>query len=284
MTAPGKRLTRREFDDVIRRASELAARETDAGEGALEESELLRIANEVGLPERHVRLALAEVRSGGVRSPAPSGAIEALFGPETVRASRVVPGTPRALAAKLDGFFVAGQLLQAVRKTDQRLQYRPAVDWMSQVARAASAAARNYYVASSRSVEVRLVETDPGETLVDLEVDPGTRNDAIGGAVAGGLAGAVAGAGAGFALALVGPPEMALWGGVLGVLGIGGVAGTGAGGRHRRRLHEVHAEIEGILDRLERGETLEPPPASWRQWVKRHFNGVAKDFLAARND
>jgi hypothetical protein len=33
--------------------------------------------------------------------------------------------------------------------------------------------------------------------------------------------------------------------------------------------------MEGILDRLESGESLEPPPASWRRWVQRHF----RDFL-----
>ncbi|MSR36889.1 MAG: hypothetical protein EXR95_09685 [Gemmatimonadetes bacterium] len=51
----GRSLTRPEFDEFIRRATELAARESDGGEGALEEAELLRIAREVGLPERHVR-------------------------------------------------------------------------------------------------------------------------------------------------------------------------------------------------------------------------------------
>jgi hypothetical protein len=48
---------------------------------------------------------------------------------------------------------------------------------------------------------------------------------------------------------------------------------------HKRRLLEVRAEIEGILDRLESGENLEPPPSSWRRWVRRHFHGVAKDLL-----
>ena len=187
----GRSLTRREFDDVIRRASELAARESDSGEDALDEGELLRIASEVGLSERHVRMALVELHSGAI-SPA-GGAMERLFGPEAVRAGRVVPGAPRELAAKLDEFLVGGQLLQAVRRTDRRLQYRPAVDWASQVARAASATSRRYYVAAARSVEIRLEETEPGQALVDIEVDPGTRSDSVAGAVAGTLAGAAGG-------------------------------------------------------------------------------------------
>jgi len=31
------------------------------------------------------------------------------------------------------------------------------------------------------------------------------------------------------------------------------------------------------MDRLEAGESLEPPPAAWRRWVKRQFHGVARE-------
>ena len=278
----GRSLTRREFDDVIRRASELAARESDSGEDALDEGELLRIAREVGLSERHVRMALVELHSGA-RGPT-GGAMERLFGPESVRAGRVVPGAPRELAGKLDEFLVGGQLLQAVRKTDRRLQYRPAVDWASQVARAASATSRRYYVAASRSVEIRLEETEPGQALVDIEVDPGTRSDSVAGAVAGTLAGAVGGAGAAFAFASVAPLAVAVAAGVVLAAALGAGATYWASSLHRRKLRDVLAEVEGILDLLESGKRLEPPPPSWRQWVRRHFHGVAKDFLSVKNE
>jgi hypothetical protein len=70
-------------------------------------------------------------------------------------------------------------------------------------------------------------------------------------------------------------------------VGLGIVAGTGvlgsiawvSGYYHKKRLLQVRAEMEGILDRLEAGESLEPPPSSWRRWVRRHFHGVAKEFL-----
>ena len=275
-------LTRREFDEVIRRASELAARESDSREGALEEGELLRIAREVGLPERHVRMALAELRSGTMVPT--GGPMERLFGPETVRAGRVVPGSSRELAAKLDDFLVGGRLLQAVRKTDRRLQHRPAVAWASQVARVASATSRRYYVAAARSVDIRLEEIEPGQTLVDIEVDPGTRGDSVGGAVAGTLAGVAGGAGATFALVSVAPLVVAVAAGALLAAALGAGSMSWAGSSHRRRLRDVLAEVEGILDDLENGEMLEPPPPSWRQWVKRHFHGVAKDFLTIRNE
>ena len=42
--------------------------------------------------------------------------------------------------------------------------------------------------------------------------------------------------------------------------------------------------IDGASDersavRIERGDPLEPPPPSWRRWVKRQFHGVARDFM-----
>lgn len=279
--ARGRSVSRREFDEVIRRASEIAARESDSGDGALAEDELLRIASEVGLSERHVRKALAEVRTGvTVRA---GGPMERVFGPESVRASRVVPGTPRELAQTLDAFLVGGQLLQSVRRSDRVLQYRPAADWASQVARVASSATRRYYVAAARSVEVRIEEVEPGRTLVDLEVDPGTRGDAVGGASAGAFAGTAAGAGAAVALLVVAPIGLAVAGGaaVTALLAAGSI--SWAGRLHRRKLRDVLAEVEGILDRLESGESLEPPPPAWRQWVKRHFHGVAKDFLEVKD-
>jgi hypothetical protein len=273
-----KSLTRREFDEVIRRASELAARESDAGEGALEETELMRIAREVGLPERHVRAALAELRTGSVMTER-GGAFARLFGPETIRATRVVSGTPRQIADKLDAFLVGGQLLQSVRRTERLLQYRPAVDWASQVARVASATTRSYYVAAARSVEVRLEEMEPGRTLVDFVVDPGTRGDAVGGAIAGTFAGAAAGVGSAILLLATAPLGLAVAGGTVVAAAISGGSISWAGSIQRRKLRDVLSEVEGILDKLETGESLEPPPPAWRQWVKRHFHGVARDLF-----
>jgi hypothetical protein len=279
---PGRSLTRREFDDVIRRASELAARESDAGEGSLSEAELLRIAGEVGLSERHVRAALAEVRTGSALMVGTGGTLDRLFGPLVVRASRVVPGHPRELADVLDAFLVGGQLLQSVRRSDYFLQYRPAVDWASQIARAASAASRRYYIAAARSVEVRLEPIDAARTLVDLAIDPGTRGDAIGGATAGTVVGAVAGAGATVALLTAAPLTLAVAGGVALAAAFTGGSISLAGHIHRRKLRDVQSELEGVLDRLESEESLEPPPPAWRQWVKRQFHGVAKDILSSR--
>lgn len=270
-----RRLTRQQFDAVIRRATELAAREGDSGD--LTEEDLLRIAGDVGLEERHVRKALVELRTGGT-SFDEGPVLDRLFGPETIRAARVVPGARRELARILDEFLVAGQLLQPVRRSERILQYRPAVDWASQVARAASSTSRRYYVASARSVEVRLESSgEEDRTLVELEVDPGTRGDNLAGAVFGALvAGGGGGAGVGFVVATTAPVVVAVG------LGLAAGAGCAAGvtwavGRsHRKKLAEVRSEVEGILDRLEAGESPEPPPPSWMRWVKRQFHGARR--------
>ena len=269
----GKSLTRREFDAVMRRATELALHDTEAGE--LSESELYRIARDVGVPERHVRRALAEVRTGEVGG----GTLDRLFGPAVVKASRLVAEDPSELAERIDRFLVAGRLLQPLRKGSAILQYRPAVDWISQVARVASASSRRYYVASAQSVEVRLTESEPGHTLVEFEVDPGTRPDAVGSALFGGGAlGLGGGVAAGFGLAVVAPLSLAVVTGTA----LGGVAlcvtTVFVGRSHQKKVRDVRAEVEGILDQLELGEPLEPPSPSWRDWVKRQFHGARKMF------
>ena len=270
---PDRRLTREEFDGVIRRAAELAAHEGEADEWTVQE--VVRIARDVGLPERHVRRALAELREAS-GEPERADFVSRLFGPETVRVARVVPGTPSVLARTLDDFLVAGQLLQAVRRGDRILQYRPAVDWVSQVARAASSTSRRYYVASARSVEVRFDETDEG-SLVEFHVDPGTRSDAVSSAVFGGLMGGLgAGAGVGALSVLWMPPSLALSLGGLAALTSAASIGWSVGRSHRRKLGEVRSEVRTVLDQLESGESLEPPPASWLRWVQRQFHGARR--------
>lgn len=270
---PGRQLTRRQFDEVIRRASELAAREAEQGEGDLPEGEIYRIAREVGLGEQYVRRALSEVQSE-VRS---GSLADRLVGPGAVRASRVVDGSQEELARRIDEFMVAGRLLQRVRRSPAFLQYRPSVDWVSQLARAASGTSRKYFIASARSVEVRLEPVDDHRTLVEFEVDPGVRGDFIGGLVAGGGGGGIA-AGTGLGIwSATAIPEVAAV--AVGAATAGAVfAGVLQIVRqsYRRKFSDVRAEVEGVLDRLELGETLEPPPSSWRKWVEKHFHGARR--------
>ncbi len=272
----GRSLTRREFDAVIRRAAELASSDPETVEGSLSEAELFRIAGEVGLGEQHVRRALAEVRSGVEGG----GVLDRVFGPSFVRASRVVPGKRDALSTSIDEFMVGSRLLQRVRHGPGTLQYRPAVDWASQLARAASLSSRKYYIAAARSVEVTLEAVESDRTFVEFLVDPGTRGNNVAGAVIGGIGGGGAvGVAAAIGLATFAPVVLAAGAGLV----VGGGVSTGiayaTGVSHKRKVTEVRTEIEGVLDTLEAGLSLEPPPPSWRRWVKRHFHGVARDLM-----
>ncbi|HUF74752.1 MAG TPA: hypothetical protein VMM35_00675 [Longimicrobiales bacterium] len=271
----GRSLTRSEFDAVIRRAAELATSDTESAEGGLTEDELFRIANEVGLSERHVRAALSDVR-GGVGQ---GGFLERIFGPSHVRAARVVPQGSDELADSIDDFLAGTQLLQRVRRTPTMLQYRPAVDWASQLARAASFSSRKYYVASARSVEVQLQAVEDGRTHVELLVDPGTRGDDAAGALfGGGFAGLACGGLAGWGVAAIAPLALGVAAGAL--VGVGTWSGItyAIGMAHKRKVAAVQNEVEGVLDALESGGSLEPPPPSWRRWVKRYFHGMATEF------
>lgn len=276
----GRSLTRLQFEEVLRRATELALSGSPEGEEEprITETELLRISAEVGLSEAHVRQALAEV---GSRAPTPEAWADRWFGAESVAAWRVVPGTEEDLLHRLDEFLVGGQLLQPVRRGRNHVTYRPAVDWLSRFAQAAASTSRRYYWASAREVEVRVDRIDPHRSRVELRVDPGVRKEAIQGSVGGSLGGGFGGVGAGVALVMtgvltpVGAAAVAL--GIFG--GSAALALALSRGHARKKREEVTEELEGVLDRLEMGEGLEPPPASWRRWVQRQAKMLRVDLL-----
>lgn len=272
-----RNLSRQQFDWVIRRAAELATTDLDAKEGRISEVELFRIASEVGLGETDVRRALMEVRSRGGGGTT----LDRIFGFETVTASRLVSDAKVNLKNRLDDFLVASQLLRPVRRTSDLLVYQPAVDWVSRLARAASFTSQEHYIASAKSVEVRLEKLDDERVLVELLVDQGNRSSWIAQAA---LGGGVVGAAAGALVTVLGGIvtggliTLASVAGLITCLGVWVAVGNGVVQRRRMKTAQVIAEINGVLDRLETGEVLEPPPASWRRWVKRHFHGVARDF------
>lgn len=277
----GKRaISRRDFDQVMRRASELAGEEPGAAEGEFTDVEVLRIGREAGLAERHVQRALTELRTEGGRALRRRSGIHELIAPGEVRGSRVVGRKRAAVRRELDEFLAGGQLLQRVRRRDDLLQYRPAIDWASRVARAASSTSRQHYVAASRLVEARLDDLGDGATQVDILVDPGITGDYRGRAVlGGGIVGLAVGYGTAAAIATLFSMTAAALGGLVAgsaaVFGIAVLAGRG----FQRRLREIHLEVEGILDGLETAGGLEPPPPAWRRWVRRHFHGVAREMM-----
>lgn len=275
----GRGVSRKDFEEVIRRAAELAQAD-GATSPDISEAELFKIAAEVGLGEEHVRRALVEVKQS---PPVPSG-VRALWSDPWLTASRVVPGSRDVVAKRIDDFLVSSRLLQQVRQGTDHMVYWPAEDWASQIARAASSTGKKYYIASAKRVEIGLQQVKDDSTWVELRVDPGIRNDLLAGAFIGGGTGGV---GAGVGLALLMTPAAPLVAGIAAGVAVGGALFGGitwaVARTYRGQVERVKLEMEGVLDQLERGEIPEPPPSSWRKWVSRHFRGIAREISRETN-
>ena len=278
-----RNLTRTEFEAVMKRASELAVSDPYDAQSTLDEAEVFRIASEVGLRHKHVRRALAEMRS----NENPTGIIDRWFGAPQVRGSRVVRASKEDLRRTLDEFLVAGNLLEAVRQGTDLLLYRPAVDWISHFARAGASLSRRAHWAAAKEIEIHLEEVDAKTTLIEIRVDPDIRGSYTVGA---GFAGLALGGGTAFGVAaLVGgvlalPVTVALMSGGLSAVVIVAVTARITGRYSRRAQEEVQREIEGVLDRLEQGEDLAPPPASWRRWVMDQARRFRVEITGSKGD
>ncbi|HIF07528.1 MAG TPA: hypothetical protein EYQ64_11430 [Gemmatimonadetes bacterium] len=278
-----KNLTRAQFEEVMKRASEFALSDPYDGSSSLDEAEVLRIASEVGLPDKHVRRALAEVRS----NEPPSGVVDRWFGSAQVRGSRVVSGSKEDVQDKLDHFLVAGNLLEAIRQGPDLLLYRPAVDWISNFARAGASMSRRVHWAAAKEIEIHLEEIDEDSTLVEIRVDPDIRGSYTTGAA---VASVVLGGSWAFGFAVLASSWFSLP--TLALVSVGGVTATGiaavtariTGHYSRRAREEVQQELEGVLDRLEQEEDLTPPPASWRRWVMDQARRFRVEITGSRGD
>lgn len=164
-------LTRTEFEAVMKWASGLAVSDPYDGQSTLDEAEVFRITSEVGLPHKHVRRALAEMRS----DENPNGITDRWFGAPQVWGSRVVQASQEDLRRTLDEFLVAGNLLEAVRQGTDLLLYRPAVDWILHFARAGASLSRRAHWASAKEIEIHLEEVDAQSTLIEIRVEPDIR-------------------------------------------------------------------------------------------------------------
>lgn len=263
-------ITRGQFDAVMRRAAELAARSTDGepDEVALTDAEVIRIGKEVGLDERYVRSALSEVRTG----PESHGFLDRLFGPTSVHAIRVLPGTPQALAAKLDAYFTDSLYFEALRRGPRILRYRPRQDVASKVGRFIRFGGKRSNLVSASSIDVTLDPSGsdpaaPDSTCLAIHAEPGSRGEYVGGAIAlgSGLGMGLAGGGVVYAVLGLGIPlAFAMVGGATVVGGVLWLTARAFGAQYRRGLAELGLRLEGVFDRLEHGEPLETPRSPWR--------------------
>jgi len=182
---------------------------------------------------------------------------------------------------------VAGNLLEAVRRGTDLMIYRPAADWISHVARAGASLSRRAHWATSKEVEIHFEQVDAKSTLIEIRVDPDIRGSYTVGA---GVASVVLGGGAGFGVAALAaawflvPAAPALLFGGLAAVAIGPPTAWIIGRYSRRARREVEQELEGVLDRLEQGEDLALPPASWRRWVTDQARRFRVEIAGSKRD
>src|SRR3954470_12657009 len=130
-----RKLHRAALDRVLARAAELQSSSIDSGDtGALTEAEILELGREAGMSPEHLRQAIAEERT---RSTAPDerGIAATVIGAATVRATRVVPGTPRELLDAIDGWMQSRESLQVKRRINDRIVWEPRSDLISNLQR-----------------------------------------------------------------------------------------------------------------------------------------------------
>lgn len=276
--AQSRAIARTEFEQVIRRAAELSLRDADADE-QLSEDEVLRIATELGLPAHHVRRALFELPELKVRERW----YDRYFEPPVFTTSRVVPGRAQQTLRRIEEYLVTREYLQIVRRRGENIAFVPADDTISSVARAFFRSGSRHHIARARRVMVGVHPTADAAAHVRVDVDMSqdrsssvkgaTTVGVLGGAIAGGVA---AGMMSGFAGPVLGPvPEIVAFGGAMAASLAASFSVAAA--RFRNRIYAAKFEVTALLDRLEQGERLEPPPAPWRRKLQLRLFGGQQD-------
>jgi hypothetical protein len=208
------------------------------------------------------------------------------MGPASVAVQRVVPGDPDSILRRLEHYLTTQEYLQLRRMQPGQALYEPAEDVFSKVARGFTRSNTRFQLAKASRVGVTALPAEGGRARLRIELDlERARHDAFVGGGAGGTAvGFGVGAGLGSigafgALALSsGDPVAAVVGGVL--LGLAGLGASIAGGiriarkRFARSLEDAHAEVEGLLDRVQAGERLERPPSPFLRRLRDKFSGI----------
>jgi hypothetical protein len=271
----GKSLASSDLEKVIRRAVELAQVQVDADD-RVSEAELIRIGSEIGLPADKVRQALYD-QPQLVADPK---WYDRYYDTPIVAASRVIPADSKVTVTRLEEYLSAREYMQLVRRKAGELRFIPAEDAISRLARGLSRPGSRYHLAHARRLVVNVQQIGEGKTHIRIDGDFSEQRAASvkQGIIAGGFLGFIPGSiGAAFMAAEV---HWGLPGFVMGMasMGLGIAAGAAAGVRvtvnmFRTRLQGARSEIEGLLDRAEHSDRLEPPPAPWRRSLRAKFFG-----------
>lgn len=266
-------IVRRDFEQVIRRAAELSLSDTDPDDN-LSEDEVLRIATELGLPAHHVRQALFELPDLKVRPQW----YDRYFGPAVFSVNRVVPTRKEQALRRVEDYLVTREYLQIVRRKGDTIAFVPADDTISSLARALARPNSRHTIsrASRVMVGVHTLPDDDAHVRFDIDLSDARKESVRGGVVMGGLVGL----GVGTIAAVITSGVAGGLGDITQVVAFGGSMAASitatvslAASRFRNRVFGAKMELTGLLDRLERGDRLDPPPAPWRRKLQLRLFG-----------
>ncbi|MFQ5746561.1 MAG: hypothetical protein ACE5HF_04995 [Gemmatimonadota bacterium] len=254
-----------ELEKVIHRAAELQFAR-GAVPDSLDESEVLQIAEEVGLEGRYVRQALAEMRASALVPGAPTdaGLAARLWGSAIVSASRVVPGEPGEVLDGLARYLRETESLRRVRDRAGIQVWEPAKDLVNVIRRSVNLSGKGYELARARSLDVAVEPLEEGRSLLTLTADlRNRRNEHVGGWLTGTLL-AVPGLTALLVLGFEAPLALSLPAAGTTMVATGTFA---IGKMFARRRERTTLALEGLLDRIERGESLASEKPTLRERI-----------------
>lgn len=263
----GRYLTRQDLEAVIRRAAEL---EVEAGSSVpeLSEGDVLRIAGEAGLSEANVRRALAEYQSGAGELLVERGWVSRLCGSGLVTATRHVQRPAEEVRMEVESHLQANESMRLVRRTNCGSLWEPDRGIVAALMRGFDVFGRGYQLAKrSRAIEFQVVPVSDDACQISLTTDLSNER-------AGWFWGLGIGAGTPLVLVTAGVilastnipniPEAAA------LVAPAWYAATIALARaaYRRGVEKMRLVMDGLLDRVEHDEPLEPPRPSWRDLLK----------------
>jgi hypothetical protein len=176
-----------------------------------------------------------------------------LWGGAFVQASRVVPGTVAEVEERLEEYLRTGESLRQVRGRHGLSIWEPAADVISQIRRGLDLSGRGYTLARAKRLQIATEPVETGRSLVTVTADVRNQRAEQGGGFLFG-AGATT-LGGSLALTLAAGLPVLLVVPALGAVTVGG--GVWIARRMLRGEREkLQMAIEGVLDRLERGDRL----------------------------